>query len=58
MVLPKGVTRMVFVALSRVLRLLAPKGDLDGGTHLGWASAYGALVLAMDRTLVTPLALL
>ena len=54
MVLPKGVTRMVFVALSRVLRLRlsAPEANLDGGICLGWASAYGALVLAMDRMLV------
>ena len=43
---------MLFVALSRVLRLSAPEADFDGGARLGWASAYGALVLAMDRMLV------
>ena len=47
---------MLFVALSRVLRLSAPEADFDGGARLGWASAYGALVLAMDRMLVPPLA--
>ena len=49
---------MLFVALSEVLRLrlLAPKADLDGCAHLGWALACGALVLAMDRTLIPPLA--
>lgn len=58
MVLPQGVTWMLFVALSGVLRLRlsAPEADLDGGTHLGWASACGALVLAVDHTLVPPLA--
>ena len=59
MVLPKGVTRTLFVALSKVLclRLLALEADLDGGTRLGWASAYGTLVQAMDCTLIPPLAL-
>ena len=58
MVLPKGVTWTLFVALSGVLRLrlLAPEADLDRGTHLDWVSACGALVLAMDRTLMPPLA--
>ena len=47
-----------FVALSEVLRLRlsAPEADLDGGARLGWASAYGTLVLAMDRMLMPPLA--
>ena len=60
MVLPVGVTRTLFVALSEVLclRLSAPEADLDRGANLGWASAYGALVLAVDHTLVPPLALL
>ena len=51
---------MLFVALSRVLRLRlsAPEANLDGGTHLGWVSACGTLVLAVDRTLMPPLALL
>jgi len=56
--MPEGVTRMLFVALSEVLhlRLSAPEANLDGGARLGWALAYGALVLAMDRMLVPPLA--
>ena len=56
--LSEGVTRTLFVALSGVLRLSAPEADFDGGTHLGWASACGTLVLAMDQTLVPLLALL
>jgi hypothetical protein len=49
---------MLFVALFRVLRLRlsAPEADLIGGTRLGWASAYGTLVLAVDHTLVPLLA--
>jgi hypothetical protein len=58
MVLHEGVTRTLFVALSRVLRLSAPEADLDEGARLGWALTYGTLVLAVDRTLVPPLALL
>ena len=54
--LPKGVTRTLFIALFGVLRLSAPEADFDGGTRLGWASACGTLVLAMDHTLVPLLA--
>ena len=50
--LPEGVTRTLFVAFSGVLCLSAPEADLDRGAHLGWASACGALVLAVDHTLV------
>ena len=49
---------MLFVALSGVLRLSALEADLDRGARLGWASACGALVLDVDRTLVPALALL
>ena len=50
MVLPEDVTRTLFVAPSEVLhlRLSALEADLDGGTSLGWALAYGTLVLAVD----------
>jgi hypothetical protein len=58
MVLHEGVTQTLFVALSRVLRLSAPEADLDEGARLGWVSTYGTLVLAVDYTLVPPLALL
>ena len=54
--LREGITRTLFVALFRVLRLSAPKADLNGGARLGWASAYGTLVLAMDRMLLPLLA--
>ena len=58
MVLPKGVTWTLFVAPSEVLRLRlsALEANLDGGARLGWASTYGALVLAVDRMLMPPLA--
>ena len=58
--LPEGVTQTLFVVLFGVLLLWlsAPEADLDRGTNLGWASAYGALVLAVDHTLVPPLAML
>ena len=58
MVLPEDVTRTLFVAPSEVLhlRLSALEADLDGGASLGWALAYGTLVLAVDRTLVLSLA--
>ena len=46
------------VALSRVFlfRLSALEADLDGGAHLGWAPSCYTLVLAVDRTLIPPLA--
>ena len=58
MVLPEGVTQTLFVAPSKVLRLrlLAPEADIDVDAHLCWVLACGALVLAMDRKLVPPLA--
>ena len=38
------------------MRLSVPEDDFNGGARLGWAPPCGALVLAVDYTLVPPLA--